>query len=267
MKTVACIIARTNSTRLPKKVLLEINGKKVIEHIIERIKSVKGIDDIYIATSTHPDDRILGDIAIKNGVKIHYGSETSVIDRMLEIAEIEEASNVIRITGDNIFTDPEILEITLEHHKEHIAEYSRAEYLSIGTTAEVIGIEALKRCYNSIDPNKSEYLFYYIFEPDKYKTLVVIPEEDCFQMEYSSLTVDTPADFERTEFIFDNIDADLIKYKDIMKLNDRLIIPNFQIDGSLNVKLPDRESMSYGNFREIINKRIDKSKVIKYKLI
>ena len=48
MKTVACIIARTNSTRLVKKVLLEINGKKVIEHIIERIKEIEEIDEIYI---------------------------------------------------------------------------------------------------------------------------------------------------------------------------------------------------------------------------
>lgn len=264
MKTVACIIARTNSTRLPKKVLLDINGKRMIDHIIDRIKSVKGIDTIYIATSIHPDDKILGDVASENGIKVYYGSENSVIDRMLEIAEIENASNVIRITGDNVFTDPEILELVLKHHRESMSEYSRAEYLPIGTTGEVIDVKALKRCYNSIDPNKSEYLFYYIFDPDKYKTLVLIPKSKSFQKVYASLTVDTPNDFERTKFIFDNIQSKLIKYRDIINLSKDLVIPNFNIDKDLSIKLPDIATMSYGNFREIINERIEKSKKVYY---
>lgn len=259
MKTVACIIARTNSTRLPRKVLIDIQGKKVIEHIIERIKSVKDIDEIYVATSTHPDDRILGEIAYKNKIKVHYGSETSVIDRMLEIGKAEEATDLIRITGDNIFTDPEILGITLKLHKDNKAEYSRAEYLPIGTTAEVINIEALKRCYYSIDPNKSEYLFYYIFDPDKYKTLVVIPGNSQFKREYASLTMDTPEDLERTKFIFDNIYTDLIKYRDIIALNENIEIPCFKINTNLSIKLPDNETKSFGDFRDIINGRIEKS--------
>jgi len=177
----------------------------------------------------------------------------------LDIGEAEVATNLVRITGDNIFTDPEILDITLKHHKECKSEYSRAEYLPIGTTAEVINIEALKRCYNSIDPNKSEYLFYYIFDPDKYKTLVIIPENNHFQREYASLTVDTPEDFERTKFIFENIDSGLIKYRDIITLNEKLEIPYFKINKDLSIKLPDKETISYGDFRTIIIERIEKS--------
>lgn len=259
MKTVACIIARTNSTRLPKKVLKKIKGKTVIEHIIERVKAVKGIDEIYIATSNNPDDKVLGDIAVKNNIKIYYGSETSVIDRMLDIGKIENADNLIRITGDNIFTDYEILQKVLDCHIENDVEYSRGELLPIGTTAEVININALKRCYNSIDPHKSEYLFYYIFDPTKYKTLVLVPENKKYKNEYASLTVDTPDDFERTKFIFDNIDSQLINYKDIIELSRLNEIPNFKINDSLSIKLPDMESISYGDFRKIINDRINNS--------
>lgn len=264
MKTVACIIARTNSTRLPKKVLLDINGKKLLEHIIDRVKKVKGIDVIYIATSNHPDDKVLGEIADKNGIKIHYGSETSVIDRMLEIAEIEKAKNVIRITGDNIFTDSEILEATLSAHNKSNAEYSRAEKLPIGTTGEVIDLEALKRCYTSIDPDKSEYLFYYIFDPDKYKTLVLLPKNEDLIKEFASLTVDTPQDFERTKFIFENVDKDLILYSDIIDLNKKMTIPNFLINKQTQIKLPDNAAVEYGEFRELLETRIDKSIKVYY---
>lgn len=264
MKTVACIIARTNSTRLPQKVLLDLYGKKLIEHIIERVKLVKGIDEIYIATSIHEDDKILGKIAEKNGVKVYYGSEKSVIDRMLDISRIEKANNVIRITGDNIFTDHEILEKLVASHKEHNAEYSRAEFLPLGVTGEVIKTEALKRCYESIDPNKSEYLFYYIFNPDEYNTMVLVPEDSSKKLEYSSLTVDTVNDFERTKYIFDNISSDVIKYSEIVELNKNKEIPNFNIDTEMSIKLPDINEMNYRDFRGIINKRINKSKKVFY---
>lgn len=264
MGTVACIIARTNSTRLPRKVLLEINGRRVIEHIIDRIKEVKDIDEIYIATSTHPDDKILGEIATQNNIKIHYGSETSVIDRMLEISEKENAKSLIRITGDNIFTDPEILEMTLTAHIESKAEYSRAEKLPIGTTAEVIDVEALKRCYSSIDPEKSEYLFYYIFDPTKYKTLVMLPNHNSYIKEYASLTIDTPSDMERTKYIFDNIDSKIILYKDIVELSLNNKIPFYDINEDAKIKLPENESIEYGDFRKLLDKRIDQSIQIFY---
>ncbi|NUU74821.1 cytidylyltransferase domain-containing protein [Paenibacillus xylanilyticus] len=265
MKVVACIIARTNSTRLPKKVLKEINGKALIEHIIERVKLVQGIDEIYIATSNNPGDSVLGEIAKKNNVKIFYGSENSVIERMLGIAELEQATHLIRITGDNIFTDPYILENTLKYHKEYQSEYSRAEYLSLGATAEVMNIEALKRCYQAIDPEKSEYLFYYIFDPENYKTLVLVPEDD-HRKEYTSLTVDTIEDFERSEFIFNRIASKVISYKDIIALSEQEEIPSFHIDGKYKIKLPDNVVIDYSDFREIINARIAQSTIVKYKI-
>ncbi|WP_414151381.1 cytidylyltransferase domain-containing protein [Acetobacterium carbinolicum] len=264
MKTVACIIARTNSIRLPQKVLLEIKGKRMIEHIIDRIKSVKGIDEIYIATSNHPDDKILGDVAVQNSIKVHYGSERSVIDRMLEIGEKEEANNLLRITADNVFTDPKILELTLEAHIASSAEYSRAEKLPIGTTAEVIDIDALKRCYKTIEPDKSEYLFYYIFDPAKYKTLVTLPKDDSFLKEYASLTVDTPDDLVRTKFIFENVEKELILYRDILELNNDRKIPHFEISMESKIKLPNDRTIEYGEFRKTLDLKIQRSLISYY---
>ncbi|MBY0206037.1 cytidylyltransferase domain-containing protein [Paenibacillus cucumis (ex Kampfer et al. 2016)] len=265
MKVVACIIARTNSTRLPQKVLKEIQGKALIEHIIDRVKLVQGIDEIYIATSNNAGDSVLGEIAKKNNIKIFYGSENSVIERMLGIAELEQATDLIRITGDNVFTDPYIMEKTLLYHKEYQSEYSRAEFLSLGATAEVINIEALKRCYEAIDPEKSEYLFYYIFDPEKYKTLVLIPEGD-HRKEYTSLTVDTIEDFERSEFIFNHLTSKVISYKEITALSEQEEIPSYYINGEYKIKLPDNVVIDYSEFRKIINARIAQSTQVKYRL-
>ena len=49
-KTVACIIARTVSTRLPLKVLRMVDGKlSMLDFIIQRLKKVNNIDAIYLA--------------------------------------------------------------------------------------------------------------------------------------------------------------------------------------------------------------------------
>ena len=64
IKRITCIIqARTDSTRLPNKVLKEIENVPMIHHIINRIKESKKIDQIVLATTDNDSDKILLDIA------------------------------------------------------------------------------------------------------------------------------------------------------------------------------------------------------------
>lgn len=264
MRTVACIIARTASTRLPNKVLREINGKKLIEYIIEKMKNVGNLDVIYLCTSVDDDDQILLDIAKENGIKSYAGSRKSVIDRMLDVAKIENADNVVRVTGDNVFTDEFFLDRMIEEHNNHpMMDYTRTEYLPLGVTAEVINVSALKRCYEMIDPKKSEYLMLYMFNPEEFNCQVLIPEES-LMAEYSSLTVDTHEDFERTEFLIDRLyKHNRLYYDDIIKLNKKIRIPYFNIDKNLLVKMPNNNAITYAEFRSsIIKQRINISKKV-----
>ena len=105
MKVVACIIARTVSKRLPLKVLRDlINGVSMIDFLVQRIKKVSEIDEIYICTSINIVDDILEDVAIRNDIKIYRGSEDEVIERMISVGDLEQADVLLRITGDNPLT-------------------------------------------------------------------------------------------------------------------------------------------------------------------
>ena len=53
------ITVRTSSTRLPRKAILDINGKPTIQYLIENIKKSKLADKIILCTSEEPDDDIL----------------------------------------------------------------------------------------------------------------------------------------------------------------------------------------------------------------
>jgi spore coat polysaccharide biosynthesis protein SpsF (cytidylyltransferase family) len=259
-KTVACIIARTNSRRLPEKVLKPIAGKLMIEHIFERVKKVRNIDEIYICTSTHPDDQRLESIANKNGIKFYAGSEDSVIDRMLDVTKLENATNVIRVTGDNIFTDSVYLELMVHYHMSTKADYTRTEYLPIGIASEVIKVDALKDCYQSMNPDYSQYLLLYMFNPVKYKCTVLIPDLS-HQKKSWSMTVDNPGDWERTQKVFSEFDR-FINYSDLISLGEKGLLPNIEYGSTGLVKFPAGLTLYFSTFRHEIDLRVNASNTI-----
>ena len=59
------IQARNSSTRLPYKIMKDLCGKKLLERIIERVKKVKKIDKIIIATTKKKEDDIIVSLAKK----------------------------------------------------------------------------------------------------------------------------------------------------------------------------------------------------------
>ena len=66
-ETIGGIIqARMGSTRLPGKMLIEIMGKPLIQHVIDRVSQSKRIDKLILATTNNPRDAVLVDIARKN---------------------------------------------------------------------------------------------------------------------------------------------------------------------------------------------------------
>lgn len=262
MTTIACIIARTNSTRLKQKVLKKIGNITLIEYIIRKIKKAKNIDEIYLCTSDHPSDNILLEIADKNDIKSYAGSEESVIDRMLDVAHIANAKNVIRVTGDNIFTDEIYIDIMLEKHKKNKAEYTRTEHLPFGVTAEIIDVKALKKCYQLINPDESQYLMLYMFNPRQFKCQVLIPPAK-HQREELTLTIDTPEDFKRTMEIIGNQTNEILNLEQILSKIDKSggDIPYLNYIPGNVVRFPANLTLTYSAFKLEIANRVKQSQI------
>ena len=258
MNAVACIIARTNSTRLPKKVLRKINNLTMIEIIIERLKKCRELDSIYLCTSTDPEDRVLLEIAASRGIKSYAGSPDAVIERMLSVAEMEGADNLVRITGDNIFTDQAYLDIMISRHRQQQAEYTRTEYLPIGVTAEIMGSETLARCAATIPVEYTQYLLLYMFQPENYRCLVLHPVAEHCHPSWS-LTVDTPADWERTEKIIALTGSPLASHDRIVRICASNDIPHLNFKAGAQVNFPTGIQICYQAFRAEMEQRIARS--------
>lgn len=264
-KTVACIIARTNSTRLPKKVLKTIAKKRMIEHIIDRLKLCTHIDVVYICTSTTQEDYVLKSIADKNNIHFYAGSEDCIIDRMIDVAEIEKADNLIRITGDNIFTDSVYTDLMITFHKQFSADYTRTEYLPVGVTSEVLSVSAAKKIYDTIPRDESQYLMLYAFQPDLFMCNVLVPPPE-HQRKNWTLTVDDNHDWERTEYLFRVLGKGIFCYEDIINLSDTMRAPYLLLDPVKTVKLPAKVNLYHGALRYEMDLRIENSNQINISL-
>ena len=111
MQTINIIVeARTNSKRLPGKVLLKVLEKPLLELMIERLKRINIIDNIIIATTTNKEDDKIEKLAKKNKVLCFRGSEDDVLGRVLEAAKQFNTDIIVQITGDNPLIDKEISE-------------------------------------------------------------------------------------------------------------------------------------------------------------
>src|SRR5437879_499011 len=100
MKIVATIEARMTSSRLPGKVLLPVNGRPLLEHLVRRLRAATSLTDIVLATTVNPTDDVLVSFAREIGIKCFRGSEDDVMGRVVGAAAAAEAELVVEITGD-----------------------------------------------------------------------------------------------------------------------------------------------------------------------
>lgn len=79
MTTVAVIQARCGSTRYPRKVLAELQGRPMIEHVVKRVSRASTVDRVVVATSDDPADDDLAALVGTLGVGVTRGSVGDVL--------------------------------------------------------------------------------------------------------------------------------------------------------------------------------------------
>ncbi len=125
MSRSVCITqARMASTRLPGKVLLELAGRTVLSHVLERCRAIPGIDAVCCATPEGADCDPVVDEAMRCGVEIFRGSEKDVLDRYYGAAEALRADFVMRVTSDCPLIDPELCGRVLTEVTSGRADYA-----------------------------------------------------------------------------------------------------------------------------------------------
>lgn len=90
--------ARTTSTRLPGKVLLEAGGRTLLDHHLDRLAAA-GLE-VYVATTVNATDDPIVELAEGRGLPVHRGSEDDVLSRFTGCIEEFDLETVVRVTSD-----------------------------------------------------------------------------------------------------------------------------------------------------------------------
>jgi spore coat polysaccharide biosynthesis protein SpsF len=203
MKTGVIVQARTSSTRLPEKVLLELpygSGIKVLTQVIRRLKKATLVDEIIIATTTDKEDQKIVDVAVQEKVLSFRGSKEDVLERYYLAAKENELDHIVRITSDCPCIDPILIDHCIQEHLKENADYTSTSLqhkYSHGLDVEVMKFTALEKAYKEAKENfEKEHvtIFIYRSHPDLFKIHAIhAPEE--YRDSSIRVTLDTKEDY------------------------------------------------------------------------
>ena len=113
MKIKVVIPCHLNSVRLEQKVLIDIHGLPMVEHVRRRALLSRKVNNVYVAT---------GDDEIKNVIKSYGGQVLFTMNnhingtsRVSEAIDLVDCSHVILIQGDEPLLIPNYIDIFIEN--------------------------------------------------------------------------------------------------------------------------------------------------------
>jgi spore coat polysaccharide biosynthesis protein SpsF len=198
------ITGRLKSKRLPRKVILEVKGRPLICHMLDRIKAAKRIGEIVICTSTNPQDDPFHEIAQREGVSCYRGSEDDVLMRLLEAASEHGLDYFVNITADCPLIDPLFINRTVDEYERTHADLVRFDLLPRGQGPNGIKVSALKKVCEIKAETETEVWGDYFTRSGLF-TFHSPQVEDIYLHPTLKTSIDYPEDYEFLKRIFDEL--------------------------------------------------------------
>ena len=238
INTILITQARTGSTRLPGKILMEVQEKSLLEIHIERLKKCNNVSEIIVATTTNIEDEVIYNKSIELGVNSSRGSESDVLDRFYQSVKEENADWIVRVTSDCPLIDPKLIDdviaFTITNNKDYVTN-TLIENFPDGQDIEVFKYTALKKAWkNAILNSEREHVTPYIRKNSDFNggNLFTSLNYDC-QSDFSKIrmTVDEIRDFELITLLINDLGTEkswleytnYIIQEDLVKINNKII--------------------------------------------
>lgn len=240
MKVLAITQARYGSTRLPAKILKEVNGQTLLEIHLTRILQAKTIDKLKIATTDEEGSKYIVEVANKVGIEYFKGSVDDVLSRFYGTAESEKPDYVIRLTSDCPLIDPNIIDDVVKfalEHPEYDYVHTDAKSFPDGLDTEVMKFSAIEKAYNEANlKSEREHVTPYIWKNGTaeggtiFNTYNFPNPKGEYNADDYRITIDEPEDFEVIKALIENLGIEkgwkdyidyLLEHKELYIINSR----------------------------------------------
>ena len=216
-RVVAVIQARTGSSRLPRKVMLDLWGQPVIERVCRQVARSDRIDEMIVATSTLAEDDVLEWTCDRLAVRCLRGSPDDVRSRFLSAAAESGADILVRDTADNPLTEPRFIDILVGALLADPAwDYCTMDGSMVphGTSSEVFRVPAF---LETAAADESDYAREHVTPCIKtQRTVHLVPPPPHLQLADFNVSIDTLDHYLHVARIF-------ARYRGALDLLDRLV--------------------------------------------
>ena len=200
------------SSRLPGKVMKDIDGWPMLAIMIQRAMAAQLVDTVIVAAPDTENNRPIWEFVDKAPpVKLIKGPEDDVLSRVLKAAEETHTDVIIELTGDCPLIDPAIIDLVTGY-------FICGGYDFVGNTSpfswprgfdvRVFKTSTLRAVHEAVkgDPREAywrENVSPYIYESGKFNCRNMQAPEG--QRADLNLSVDTPEDFRRVKDIVETL--------------------------------------------------------------
>jgi spore coat polysaccharide biosynthesis protein SpsF len=209
------LLARMGSTRLPGKVLLDLEGRAVLGRVVDRLRRVRLAHPVVVATTESALDDVLVSYCRSQGIDCFRGDEGNIVDRCIRCAEAFGMEAIVRVGADCPFIDWEVVDGMIGRFLDAAAAGAPLDYVSnamdrtfpLGLDADVMSVDVLQRlreryralplperevCENNVIPHLHRY-------PQLFRTQAYRQDADRSHLRW---TLDTPEDFDLVERVY-----------------------------------------------------------------
>lgn len=198
--------ARISSTRLPKKVILPLCDRTVLETMFERLSPLK--EHLYIATTNDGTEDAIVELCNKNSIPVYRGDRDNVLQRYYDTASEFGATDediIVRLTSDCPFIDPTIVAEVITLLKEGNYDYASnciERTYPRGFDTEVFRFKTLKHAFeNASTTFEREHVTTYIHTTHKEKFKLGSFTDSTDRSRYR-LTLDEQDDYDMTKALY-----------------------------------------------------------------
>ena len=200
VRFVGIIQSRLDSTRLPGKALIEVQGRALIDFVIQRTAAVRGLDEYVVASTLRPTDDELVSYVERASVKCFRGDAFDVARRLLDCAIACKADYFVRINGDSVFIDPDLIDMGIDVCRTRLPDLvTNVLFRSYpyGVSVEIIRTAAFSEAYGKLSTDYEREHVTTCFYRDPHRWRIVNLHSGMPHDQRVRLVVDTAEDLEK----------------------------------------------------------------------
>jgi spore coat polysaccharide biosynthesis protein SpsF len=174
---------------------------------------------LVVATTDHPCDDPVAEVATSAGAAVVRGDETDVLGRFMLTLRSHPADVVVRLTADCPLIDTELIEAAIDLHRLSEADYTSNTIVRTypdGLDVEVVTSEAMIAAADSVDSVEREHVTPYVYRHPERFHLAALRQDRLLGDE--RWTVDTLEDLDRVRSIVAQLRHHRVGWLDILEV-------------------------------------------------